>query len=441
MTEPFFNRIPSDDPAREVVLQRVEDAHGDDLEALKVELAGMKSHVVAILEDRMLSAARTKTLFLLLMETMPTPNQLSGGATELLLARAATYASQKLFTIDEFEQVAATLIHGATFQEHPGTYSAQHAIQRMLTGSLRTMAGRKTLGQADLPVLDAALAKDVRKAQGQYGRDQNLLVSKEIVTTLSFPQTLKAILESEVLQPEPYHLVGTIKQIFRQNLLSAEYIKVALQVVDVDVFCQACRDAFVAQTSAKSINEFVAMFGEAQLLPEKFFKKMSGTVYAKQIPYHLKMLGDKDLNLDQLPAFTGFVLRNIETIYSSLTSSHKDMRCRLIELCGQNGMAARGLELEAKCWRSACSSRVPDGVSDAEVLPYLKRYAPSDYGIAMEVIERAGLMNADSLLKDLSPTIWADVLLMIDIEPKDKKELMKRYPKLRGMVLEDELGL
>lgn len=441
MSEPFFNRIPSDDPAREVVLQRVEDARGDDLEALKLELSGMKNRVVSILEDRILSVAKTKTLFSLLMQVMPTPNQLSGGTTEALLRRAATYASQKLFTTHELEQVAKTLIEGATFQDQAGGYSAQHAVQRMLVSSLQTMSGRKTLLHVDLPVLDAALAQDVRKSRGRFGVDQNLFVSKEIITTLSFPETLKAILESELLKPEPYHVVGRIKQIFQQNQLSTEYIKVAVEVMDVDVFCQACRDAFIADTSVKSINHFVAMFGEAQLLPEKFFKKMSGPVYAGEIPYHLKMLGDKDLNLDQLPAFTEFVLRNMDKIYSSLTDKEKDMRYRLLELCGKNGLATKGLELEARCWRSACGSRIPDGISDAEVLPYLKRYTPSDYGIAMEAIERVGLMNADSLLKDVSPTIWADVLLMIDIEPKDKKELMKRYPKLRGMVLEDELGL
>jgi hypothetical protein len=442
MSEPFFTEGALTNTGSIAALrERIEQANDNELKQLEDELSDKPSHWIGLFDERVITGAESNKAFLALINSLKIPNQLTSGSTEALMCRATDYAVSGVLTVSQFEQTIKKLIEGASFKEQAGGYGSNHTLNTAISRAQQKMAGAKFFKLNSFPVLDAALAKDIRNEWVRYGVDQRMFEARHIVKTVNLPESVTALLECSLNNPQSYHLQGFIKNLFNSNKLSVEYIQAAMKVVDVDVFCKSCRDEFHQSAPITSINNFVEVFGDEELFEKSLYKKMSGFAYGGIFPSHLRMLSDRNLKVEQLPKLTTFVMRNLDVLYPLIKPDEFGLRYRILQMCSSNGMAHEALELEVQRWKKMLSigSRPVPG---AALLKQMRSSSTSsNYSEALQTLLSIGLLNAEPVLSAVDSQTWRDLMEVHEPEADEKKALMKLYPSYRGALLEDELGL
>jgi hypothetical protein len=424
------------------ILENIESAAGDDLKCLQKKLSEFSPSDIETLNDGLLSQAKTSKLISLIVVSMKSPHEFSDELIVSLMRTAAKYAARKILTPLEFEEISARLIMGREVNDN--SHSVADIVNAVLLESLGTIGGMKTLGRAKFDALDKMIVDDIRRESSRFNlvRSPNVVINLALLTQMA--GSLKALLGS----PQYKNCVTSsfvIERVYNLDKLTPEYIAAIAQVVDIDVFCNVCREASEKTVAINSAQNFAEAFGEESLLPRSSYKQMSGMIYYKQFPNQLNMIGHDDFDESKFPMFTEFLFKNLPAVYKlvPLDTDKLNVRYGLLALASRNGKVEEVLNAEADSWRDYLRGRgnVVDDLSNGQVLDRLRISAPFKFNVAMQSIGTVGLAQSESILKDANAQTLKELVDVHNPEPEEEKALMKQYPQLRGAMLDDALGL
>lgn len=368
----------------------------------------------------------------------------------------AAYHKLRSQVIDQplFEKMITGLISGYTNREGESFLPQLRFFLKMKLDSY--------IGFPVGPLFDQAMADHVASFPCSPSRqsDTNFNLSKLALAQVYLPLTLEVFVRQQMEISAMQEVARLVTDYFAEFKKNEGYIDVFRRVLGDDVFSDLCMQANLNKGSLASVIKLAPLFGEASFHNEAFFQTLTredGRLYKSEYLADLKYFPNFEENL---PILADYLLQNLESTLSQLADyGNQDYLRQILSLAVRNGRGVEAYEYVIDAVRAPVSDAGlvhADEVSREELIEAMCKNVQSyKTHVAVQrawyILQTFTLDVGFETLHKVMPGVDRFFLTNL-LEQRggameemgitlNHHDLVKKFPQIKGHLLEDAMGL